>query len=733
MTMDAARKLTVGEIIMGEDGYRIPEYQRNYAWTATEITQLIADIHLAHAAQQPSYFLGNIVTTRTRGEHDVVDGQQRLTTLVLLISYLRIALGRTADASLSIGHPLAFASRSTATVAIKRLSTATSQESALDALEGDITIDEDDATENTRGPVQGLRTGYLAIQTTIEEQLPTSSGEMNAFLDYLLNRVEMIRVVLPQGTDLNRYFEVMNTRGVQLEPTDIVRAKLMSALAEDAAQMRAFRRVWDACAQMEGYVQINISRGDTTLREQLFGKDWEWLQVTSFDRLTELLGAEAAGGDDFLVESRDLGTALQGYLQDSPLLDADDEENANRQYRATIRFPFLLLHALALFEKQHAPDPDPCLKVGEDSVQLAEDPALNDKRLIKRFDEVFSRATDASSTSPAAEMVRLFALHLLRVRNVFDAYIVRRHLPGPATSDDDGTWVLKSCRSQRARRKVNVVYRDTFGQRNGDEDSDEQSALSSTRSDQRDLVLLESMLRVTYTSPRSMRWITDLLGRALTHHFPHPDRAEDPPPKANAIQLSKELRLFLQELVRERIRSTFFSDSPRDLDQDSLATRVAPKTGFDIPRIVFTYLDYLMLDTTFTDDEPASTLFKPVASRDFVFRFRNSVEHFAPRTRDEETDRTEVTEPWMNSLGNLALVTVRQNSKFSNASPASKSESSDAVLQQSPKLWRMARLTAMDRSWTNTQIQAHHEECMDLLHKDLFEAAEGQEAGRPMS
>lgn len=500
MTMDAARKLTVGEIITGEDGYRIPEYQRNYAWTATEITQLIADIHLAHAAQQPSYFLGNIVTTRTRGEHDVVDGQQRLTTLVLLISYLRIALGRTADASLSIGHPLAFASRPTATVAIKRLSTATSQESALDALEGDIAIDEDNATENSRGPVQGLRTGYLAIQTTIEEQLPTSSGEMNAFLDYLLNRVEMIRVVLPQGTDLNRYFEVMNTRGVQLEPTDIVRAKLMSALAADAEQMRAFRRVWDACAQMAGYVQINISRGDTTLREQLFGKDWEWLEVTSFDRLTELLGAEAAGGDDSLIESRDLGTALQGYLQDSPLLDADDEENANRQYRATIRFPFLLLHALALFEKQHAPDPDPCLKVGEDSDQLAEDPALNDKRLIKRFDEVFSRATDASSTSPDAEMVRIFALHLLRVRNVFDAYIVRRHLPGPATSDDDGTWVLKSCRSQRARRKVNVVYRDTFGQRDGDEDSDEQSALSSTRSDQRDLVLLESMLRVTYTA-----------------------------------------------------------------------------------------------------------------------------------------------------------------------------------------------------------------------------------------
>src|SRR5699024_8592023 len=55
MIDDTARKLTIRELVAGEDTYRVPEYQRNYAWTATEITQLISDVRLAHAAEQSPF------------------------------------------------------------------------------------------------------------------------------------------------------------------------------------------------------------------------------------------------------------------------------------------------------------------------------------------------------------------------------------------------------------------------------------------------------------------------------------------------------------------------------------------------------------------------------------------------------------------------------------------------------------------------------------------------------
>src|SRR5699024_10591644 len=120
-------------------------------------------------------------------------------------------------------------------------------------------------------------------------------------------------------------------------------------------------------------------------------------------------------------------------------------------------------------------------------------------------------------------------------------------------------------------------------------------------------------------------------------------------------------------------------------------------SGFDIPRIVYTYLDFLLLDrqldsresNAHTDDES----FKAISSKSFTYRFRNSVEHFAPNTPDPDLMPAPINEPLKQSLGNLALITVSQNSKFSNVSPLAKAKTNDEVLMQSPKLWRMAYLT----------------------------------------
>jgi hypothetical protein len=744
MTDDTARKLTIRELVAGEDTYRVPEYQRNYAWTATEITQLISDVRLAHAAEQSpfggedsahrgapaggasSYFLGNIITTRAAHVAlDVVDGQQRLTTLMLLIAYLRISLMTTPGAPDVPAKPLTFASRGMATVAIARLTTANTHDAALAALGGALgeSPANDSAAANASGAVQGLHAGYLAIRTEMERLITENPRWAATFFMYLLDRVEMIRVVLPQGTDLNRYFEVMNTRGAQLEPTDIVRAKLMSALSADVAQMHAFARVWDACSQMEGYVQIALTRGNTSQRSEVFGKDWNWVQNLSFERLTEVIGGDVHETVPPVVGSRDLATALADYLESrsAPAGEAD-EAQINRQYRATIQFPFLLLHALALFEKLEGPDSKPRTDSGTDNATdvdpLAEDPALNDKQLILRFDAAFARGPGDTTRAPDAEKVRRFAMHLLRVRNLVDAYIVRRHQQGPSTGDDDGTWVLRTLGVRTSRRKKELTYRDTFDPLGTErpEPAPEKSTPPQTRTAQRDLVLLQSMLRVTFTSPRSMRWITDVLERALRHHFPR--ESCDGGAAPTTVLSAAEVRTYLQDLARARAWKSLLPVAHLDrFGSDDLQTS---STGFDIPRIVYTYLDYLMLDEDFGENPQDDNSFQPVSSRDFIFRFRNSVEHFAPQGRDEETDTVVVTEPWMNSLGNLALVTVRQNSKFSNSSPTTKAGSSEAVLAQSPKLSRMAHRTRTAGTWGNEQIKAHHWECVRLLHRDLY-------------
>lgn len=715
MTDDAAQKLTVHELLASGESYRIPEYQRNYAWTATEIRQLIDDVRLAES-NRSSYFLGNIVTTPTKdGAFEVVDGQQRLTTLVLLIAALRISRGQKGGLSAESSHALSFASRKTATAAIQRLLTSVTHDEALEAL-GASTPDDDTDADRTRGAVQGMQVGYSAMRSELGGRSFRSPEDLDRFLAYLLDNVEMIRVVLPEGTDLNRYFEVMNTRGVQLDPTDIVRAKLMSAFSDDQRQIRTFQRIWDACAQTEGFVQIGLTPGDIKLRTDLFGSDWRWLTANSFEELTPHLGGQDPDSGRVPTGSRDLVTALEDYLTTHSTAPKDDDEPSNRQHQSTIRFPFLLLHALALFNEQEARAQERTGSAAKDTANGDENGDLNDKRLIENFDTAFPKNVGGGTSAPNREKVQRFMLHLLRVRNLYDAYIIRRHQPGPVTGEDDGTWVLKTFEADGNGKKPKATYRDTFGTETGTGETDGDQETWRT---QRDLVLLESMLRVTYTSPRTMRWITDVLRMALAHHYPHDYPGSTSPDAPAAPHLAKSLQKLLKDFARSRIRSSFW-DASRPIHEEVSAQEPTTTSGFDIPRIVFTYLDYLFLDQDFQESSTARH-FRPVDSSSFIFRFRNSVEHFAPGHRDTEVDRIRVPEPWKQSLGNLALITVRQNSKFSNASAKMKAESSDTVLRQSPKLWRMAHLTQEPEGWNDEQIRRHYRECLTLLREDLLE------------
>ena len=113
--------LTVSELFDHDTVYTVPIYQRNYAWRAPQIEQLISDIQDAVARQESNYFLGNLVVTpreNQRKDFAVIDGQQRLTTLYLLLTFLENA------GSSPWGHHqgrLQHASRARATEALRRL------------------------------------------------------------------------------------------------------------------------------------------------------------------------------------------------------------------------------------------------------------------------------------------------------------------------------------------------------------------------------------------------------------------------------------------------------------------------------------------------------------------------------------------------------------------------------------------------------------------------------------
>ena len=602
--------------LLTEDHYRVPAYQRNFAWGEEEIRQLIDDLLDAAADEATGeYFLGNVVVSAAPGSVDrpfsVVDGQQRLTTLHLLFRYLESHSGL-------VLHPLEFESRPRAARSFEFLG-----QTVTDVMD------------------PGIAAGFRVIS-----QYP-KTAELSAHLDYVLEKVLVVRLQLPEGTDLNRYFEVMNTRGEQLQQQDIVKARLMARLPDD--ERSTFAWVWDACTLMDSYVQMALTPGNVRLRDRLFGPDWAWLQVDSLPELLEVHRDLTGSSPSFVAWGGSLAQAIGAYATTSVKDDGDSDEA--ERFSSVIEFPTFLLHVLRIVEGGQP---------REDEAQL------DDKKLVRRFDEWLGAATDP------ADRVREFALTLLRCRVIFDAFIIKREFT--SRTGDDGIWSLKRLVRGVSNDKAAPRYVGTFPLDRtppGDtESTDDADGSKRVR-------LLESALRVTFTSPRTMHWMTTLLRVAF-----------DTPANLSAEGLLGVLQVF----ARGKVADAFDSNG------------TFARSGFGIPRIVFTYIDYLLAERS--------------GHLDFQFTFRNSVEHFYPQLPDEEIRDTygPLVDPSDGDLlGNLALLTVRDNSRFSNLPPAEKARV-QRIVDSSPKLGLMAKDA---RRWGTEQIRSHHEDMVRLLRQEL--------------
>ncbi|QCW51033.1 DUF262 domain-containing protein [Nocardioides dongxiaopingii] len=631
-----AELLTVADLFSDASAtYTVPVYQRNYAWGAEQIEQLISDVWDALSDQgQQGYFLGNLIVTRRgidQADYEVIDGQQRLTTLFLLLAFL------SGDGTLPpTGHSdrLRYQSRPRATGALRRITTATSRHAGSTA---ESSADEDSA----------IHQGFNVIRQFMDQHI--RGAERARFADFLREKVTLVRAGLPRHTDLNRYFEVMNTRGQQLTQVDIVKARLMSRL-DNEADRSCFAWIWDACADMDTYVQMSLTRGDTAMRQRLFGDSWSWLKQSSFAELAELHGdAAPSTGRAPGSTSLSLEDALLRYAASGSEESTEDQDNV--RFRSTIEFPSFLLHVLQVT----APG------------DSEEERQLDDKRLISRFDAVIAAA--------GADPVRRFAFDLLRCRNLFDAFIVKRQFT--ATNGEDGDWSLQRLIKRQSKGRPTPGYVNLFSTSTQGEEDGEIDPVTS------DLLLVQSMLRVTYTSPRTMHWITTVLKRLSG---------------ATPEQVSSDqLVTLLRDYARGKVAEAFFdSNQP---------------TGFGISRIVFTYLDFLLLQ-----DAPQSS---------FRFTYRNSIEHFYPQHPDEQQSGEPIDDGQLHVLGNLALVSVGANSKFSNSLPKAKAENFQATIEtQSPKLQRMASVTRSE-AWGAEQLQRHHSEMVRILTRDLAQPTPG--------
>ena len=393
-----------------ESKYLIPIYQRNYAWGEKEIVALLDDI----SSNDNEYFIGSLVVREKDGVFEVIDGQQRLTTLYLTLRYLKH----------DIKDKLKFEARQKSNETLEK-------------------ICDDDKLANL--PSSEIVNGFKIIENYFSKNKKDES-----FKSKIL-KAQILRVPVPNDADLNHFFEIMNTRGEQLEAHQIVKAKILEVLEEKARKIAAL--VWDACADMDRYVQMSFKK---KLREQIFGNEWD--KICNENELFEIPIEE-----DSDVEGRLLSEILDNKNLTSEKTTQDEGEN--ERFSSIINFPNFLLQVNAVMSNNTS----------------STNELLYDKKLIDNLEKYFDNSENAKN----------FIYNLLKFRFLFDKFIIKTD---ENDKNDGEKWSLKMLKKYRNNNKDTFGYVDTFD-------------------NNKLVVTLQSCLRITYTSPRAMEWIFTLLKR----------------------------------------------------------------------------------------------------------------------------------------------------------------------------------------------------------------------------
>lgn len=649
-----------GKTLFSEVGVRyvIPRYQRAYAWEEKEIEQLIDDICDDNDPKR-DYYIGSLIVARRKaddgGEYEVIDGQQRLTTIYLLLQCL-LDEGYFSRGEVSVGEALSFDCRSKSNYTLAYIRS--------------------DA-QKSEGKEELLDQSILLAVDIIKKKLAREFGDrvedQKKFVDRL-KHVVLYRIEVPEHTDLNRYFEIMNTRGEQLEQHDILKARLMNYL-DDVCEREAFARIWEACSDMTGYVQMHFSVED---REKLFVEQWS--SLSSEDALRELCkGKRRSEGKS---EGLDITEIIDLKSEEDDVDGALEKGDAEARFESIIDFPYFLLHVLRVFCRVKRLSVDGAEELGS---------LLDDKLLLKDFGKVIAsceKRGDKRIKDVKRWFARTFIRFLLRSRFLFDKFIIKRER---VEGDQEGSWSLKELRVSKKK----PYYANTGGVKKS-ETLEEAHA---------ECLMIQSALRVSYTSPKVMHWITRLLEYLFDAKLKLPklaDRAE--------------------RIAAEAVAEGFFEKSLEEMGAYDHQEYKSEDYAFGVgtPHIVFNYLDYLLWKKA------------KKTHKDFVFEFRNSVEHWYPQHPSDGS-----IEPWdeRDVFGNLCIISRSVNSKFSNLSPASKMDTYRGMVQKgSLKLRKMGEIIDKLRKtekpgvaaklWRQSACAEHEQEMIHRLCRALQKAVE---------
>nr|WP_314739223.1 DUF262 domain-containing protein [uncultured Haemophilus sp.] len=648
--------LSIRELLDAKNGkYIIPIYQRNYAWGKLELEQLIDDVYEASIhSKDKSYYIGSLVVyKRKNGDYEVIDGQQRLTSLTILYSVLS-SKDELNEQYKNLGNNLNFEHREESKQALDKI-----------LKQGNI---------NKRNNIE------LAYSIIDDKLASLKIDNITEFQNFLFTHVKILRTEVLPNTDLNHYFEIMNSRGEQLEKHEVLKAHFMGMFKnenEDEDGRKLFSMIWDACSDMDRSVVMGF---ESDFRKKVFFSDLDEVQENfncsqTFDGLKKVFKGCFTDNKDNPEKTN--SNTLKDILgnPNKYIKNEKDEKNKDVNTRSIIDFSNFLMQVLKLYRDN-------------------ESVSLDDKKLISAFKSDLTELND----------VKNFIMFLLNARLSFDKYIIKY----TQSSIDD--WYLMIPKIGKNKNNSNYFYYvNTF------EDND-----------QKEVILLLSMFQTIYTQRTNKNWLYDVMKWLQSRNW--------------LVDNVREYVIALENLAYKYANKIINFDT---LKQDLDKIKSELDNGTKVGHFIFSYLDYLIYkkakDSNFwikneilpneadkVNEEDFKNLKKYFDN--FKFSYRSSIEHCYPQNLNR--DKLKSLEKWegsdvdfIDAFGNLCLIEPEFNSSLSDNGIQLKRSKLIELLKKNDKraasLKQVIMLMYKDECWefdnAKNTIKEHREKMLKLL------------------
>ncbi len=320
--------------------YQIPIYQRPYQWTEENCEKLLDDLFFNYEDDRESdYFCGSLVLIAISEDskvktYDVVDGQQRLSTFILLAKVLATLYSdldtknqEFLQASWSDRHENREKKKK------KRLDFdlvgSSAKKDFQDALDF---FDDLDASKGENSKSNGSsksKNNYLKNAICLKDYLEKKEIEdIDDFIEWLYSNVVFITITCPDADKALRIFNVLNARGLALNATDIFKGELLKKLTEEKEQEELATRwedLYQKCLDNGFAMETLFSQYLVYLESKTSREKMEKMLVTWFKNLNKAPLEYLDGVEDFynayceVLEMQDRHAYLLSYKDDDYL------------------------------------------------------------------------------------------------------------------------------------------------------------------------------------------------------------------------------------------------------------------------------------------------------------------------------------------------------------------------------------------------------------------------------